>query len=172
MIYIVTSGCYSDYDINAVFKNEDKAKACCQCHPDTRIEEWELFDDNIYTPFNIVRIGMCIRSDGTNNIHFTFETLSKEDDEFLMLNFDSVSVYSNQTEINLRRLLPQNYNKEMVEKKYTKVFYDLIPEIKYILSEFDLRNKDIINNWEKYEYVKKNIKEYIEGKFGIETETV
>lgn len=172
MIYIVTSGCYSDYSIDAVFQNRDKAKAYCRCHPDAEIEEWELLDDNIYTPFNMVRIRMCIRLDGTNDIYFEFQTLSKEDDEFYMSNSDSVSAYSQQIEIHLRRLLPQNYDKEMVEKKYTKAFYDLVPEIKYILSELDLRGKDVLTNWEEYEYAEKCVKEYIAGKFGIETESV
>ena len=72
MIYIVTSGCYSDYGIDAVFQNRDKAEAYCQCHPDTEIEEWEFFDGNTYTPFNVVKISMHIRLNGTNDIYFKF----------------------------------------------------------------------------------------------------
>lgn len=172
MIYIVTSGCYSDYGIDAVFQNRDKAEAYCQCHPDTEIEEWEFFDGNTYTPFNVVKISMHIRLNGTNDIYFKFKTLSKEDNEFYMSNLDFVSAYSQQIEIHLRRLLPQNYDKEMVEKKYTKAFYDLVPEIKYILSELELRGKDVLTNWEEYECAKKCVKEYIAGKFGIETESI
>ena len=37
MIYIVTSGDYSDYMIEAVFQRQDKAEAYCKCHPDSRI---------------------------------------------------------------------------------------------------------------------------------------
>lgn len=172
MIYIVTSGCYSDYGIDAVFQNRDKAEAYCRCHPNTEIEEWELLDDNIYTPFNMVMIRMCIHLDGANDIYFKFQTLSKEDDKFYMSNSDFVLEYSQRIEIHLRRLLPQNYDKEIVEKKYTKVFHDLVPEIKCILSEFDLPGNNILANREKYKYAKKYIEEYIEGKFGIETESI
>ena len=171
MIYIVTSGCYSDYGIDAVFQNRDKEEAYCRCHPDTEIEEWEFFDDNIYTPFNIVRILMRIYSDGDNKVYFCFRTLSKEDVGFYLSNQDSVSVYSNHIAINLRRLLPQNYE-ETIRKKYKKVFYDLIPEIKYILSKLDLPGNNILTNRGKYKYAKKCIEEYIEGKFGIETESI
>lgn len=69
MIYIVTSGCYSDYGIDAVFQNRDKAEAYCRCHTDTEIEEWEFFDGNTYTPFNVVKISMHIRLNGTNDIY-------------------------------------------------------------------------------------------------------
>lgn len=172
MIYIVTSGCYSDYGIDAVFQNRDKAKDYCRCHPNAEIEEWQFFDDNIYTPFNIVRILMRIYSNGDNNVYFDFGTLSKEDDGCYMSNRNSVSMYSNHIEIHLRRLLPQNYDEEIIREKYKKVFYDLFPEIKYILSELGVFSKDDFNNWEEYKYVKKYIEEYIEGKFGIETESI
>lgn len=39
MIYIVTSGEYSDYSIDAVFQDKNKAEAYCKCHPDAEIEE-------------------------------------------------------------------------------------------------------------------------------------
>lgn len=172
MVYIVTSGCYSDYGIDAVFQNRDKAEAYCQCHPDAEIEEWEFFDGNTYTPFNVVKISMHIRLSGTNDIYFKFKTLSKEDYKFDMFNSDSVAIYSQQIVIYLKRLLPQNYDEEIIRGKYTKVFYDLIPEIKYIVSELDLCGKDKMTNWEKYEYAKECIEKYVEGKFGIETESI
>ena len=49
-IYIITSGCYSDYMIEQVFLNEEKAKSYCKFHTDCRIEEFENYDDNYIIP--------------------------------------------------------------------------------------------------------------------------
>lgn len=42
-VYIVTSGCYSDYHIDAVLETRKQAEAYCALHPseDQEIEEWE-----------------------------------------------------------------------------------------------------------------------------------
>lgn len=45
-IYIVTSGCYSDYSIEAVFTTQDKANDYVQQHgTDYNIEEYELDEE-------------------------------------------------------------------------------------------------------------------------------
>lgn len=48
-IYIATSGCYSDYSIDAVFTDRKKAEMYCAIHNqvDQDIEEWETEDDSI-----------------------------------------------------------------------------------------------------------------------------
>lgn len=48
-VYIVTSGCYSDYTIDAVFTDKKKAEMYCAMHPsnDQEIEEWETEDASI-----------------------------------------------------------------------------------------------------------------------------
>jgi len=48
-VYIVTSGCYSDYSIDAVFTDRKKAEMYCAIHnvEDQDIEEWETEDDSI-----------------------------------------------------------------------------------------------------------------------------
>lgn len=55
-VYIVTAGDYSDYHIEAVFKDREKAEAYCKYHKDCEIEDFGFSDDNIYTIFNYVRI--------------------------------------------------------------------------------------------------------------------
>lgn len=40
-IYVVTSGCYSDYHIEAVYTDEDKAKAYANLHSDRTVEKYE-----------------------------------------------------------------------------------------------------------------------------------
>lgn len=173
MIYIVTSGEYSDYSIDAVFQDKNKAEAYCKCHPNAEIEEWEFFDDNIYTPYNVVRIDMDILSKDDNRISFRFETLSKEDDDYYMVNKDAVTVYNTcHIKITLIRMLPQNYDKESIKNKYTKVFYDLIPEIKYIISDMEFCDDLLGQGYEQRTYASRLVKDFIAGKFGIETESV
>ena len=173
MIYIVTSGEYSDYSIDAVFQDENKAEAYCKCHPNAEIEEWELFDDNIYTPFNVVNIHMDILENNGKRIYFKFQTLSKEDANYYMTNNDSVTVYSsNHINIHLIRMLPQNYDKENIENKYTKVFYDLISEIRYLVSDTGLSSDVMKITYDQRQYVTQLVTEFVAGKFGIEAESV
>ena len=172
MIYIVTSGDYSDYSIDAVFQDKNKAEAYCKCHPDAGIEEWEFFDDNIYTPYNVVCIDMDI-SGNAKKIYFNFQTLSKEDADYYMANQNRVTVYDAQhISLYLIRILPKNYNKENIKDKYTKVFYDLIPEIKYAISDMGLSNDFMKDDYDKRQDAAQLVKEFIAGKFGIETESV
>lgn len=42
MIFVITSGDYSDYGIVRLFQNKKDAKRYAYIHPDARIEEWEL----------------------------------------------------------------------------------------------------------------------------------
>lgn len=55
-IYIVTSGCYSDYSIEAVFTTQDKANDYVQQHgTDYRIEEYEL-DEEVTRQVQVWRV--------------------------------------------------------------------------------------------------------------------
>lgn len=55
-IYIVTSGCYSDYSIEAVFTTQDKANDYVQQHgTDYRIEEYEL-DEEVTKQVQVWRV--------------------------------------------------------------------------------------------------------------------
>ena len=90
-----------------------------------------------------------------------------------MLNRDYATVYDAQhISLHLIRILPKNYNKENIKDKYTKVFYDLIPEIKYAISDMGLSNDFMKNNYDQRQYAAQLVKDFITGKFGIETESV
>lgn len=45
-IYVITSGEYSDYHIDAIFLNEEKAEEYIRLYPNCVIEEYEPFDDD------------------------------------------------------------------------------------------------------------------------------
>lgn len=160
-VYIVTSGEYSYYHIEAVFKNKSKAETYCSCHRNCEIEEYDFSDNEIYTTFNIVSIEFKINH-GRDEINFNFEQLAK-DCCYTERNYDYVSVSNrNHIYISLTRLLPNNYNEQAIRDKYTKVYQDLKAEILYMVSEHDF------STYEKVSQCNKDIKEFIKGKFGIE----
>lgn len=166
-IYIVTSGSYSDYHIEAVFKDKAKAEAYCKCHEDCEIEVFNFSDDNIYTIFNYVRIQYNIYLDekSDDKLYVHFGRLSKEDNGWYHKNDVSVSVYDgDRLTIILNRKLPEVYDEDEIKEKYTKVLYDLRAEIKYMLYEQDTRSFD------ERKIAANNILKTIESKFGIEKE--
>lgn len=135
-IYIVTSGEYSDYHINAVFKDENKAKAYCECHEDCEIEEYGFNDDNIYTPFNVVRIQCSYRNWWmASRPSFSFKIRAEEDETYMRENKSYVQMYGSNIDLIIIRRLPEKYNEDFIREKYTKVCHDIMSEIKYMLEE-------------------------------------
>lgn len=159
-IYIVTSSCYSDYRIEAVFKDRTKAEHYCTCHEDCEIEEYGFSDGKIFTPAEsvVVNCNFYNAKDREDKITFTFKHLSKEDHEFYMENKNLVDVYSNDwANIRLYRRLPDNYDEEKIKQKYTKVFRDLQSGIHYMLTKSDC------SSFDKRMVVAENIRNYIKG---------
>lgn len=164
--YIVTSEDDLDYYINAVFLNEEKAKAYCDCHKNCEIEEYDLSDGNTYTTFNTVWIQYDVYLDKrqSKDPDFDFAKVAKEDTLYKDENGVYVIVYDDFTTISLRRKLPDIYDEEEIRHKYTKEFYDLRAEIKHMLLQQDT------SAYEKQQEAAKNILEAIKDKFGIEKE--
>ena len=162
-VYIVTSGSYSDYCIEAVFKDKSKAEVYCSCHRNCEIEEYNFSDNDILTPFNSVVIRFNIIKGQEEGINFQFQHLAKEDAIFYTKNSDSVNVYDKEwMTIILYRRLPDNYDETTIREKYTKVYQDLKAEILYMMSEHDC------SSFKNRKKCSKDIEEYIKGKFGIE----
>ena len=163
-LYVVTAGCYSDYHIEAIFKDKSKAEFYCTCHEDCGIEDWTLDDDRVFTPFESVIINFDIYKDKNreDRVSFRFRHLAKEDANWYMENRESVSVYDSWISICLWRRLPNNYDEEKIRQKYTKVYQDLRSEILYLVSESDC------STYEKRKVVDENLRKYLEGRFGIE----
>lgn len=165
IIYVVTAGCYSDYHIEAVFKDKSNAEYYCTCHEDCEIEEYGLSDDNVFTPFESVIINFEIYQDKNreDRVNFRFRHLAKEDAKWYMKNRESVGVYDNGwVSICLCRRLPNNYDEEKIRNKYTKAYQDLRSEILYLVSESDC------STYDKRKVVNENLQKYIEKRFGIE----
>lgn len=166
ILYVVTAGSFSDYHIEAIFKNKSKAELYCACHEDCGIEEYSFSDDNVFTPFESVVIKFRIyKEERKDQINFRFRHLAKEDAEGYLKNEEAVDVYRDGSiSIYLWRKLPNNYDEDKIRKKYTKVYQDLRAELLYFVSESDY------STFEKMKEVKNNLTKYIEGRFGIETD--
>lgn len=58
-VYIVSGGSYSDYHIKRIFLNKEKAEAYMKVCGDSdlnELEEFELSDDEIFTPVYYIKI--------------------------------------------------------------------------------------------------------------------
>lgn len=166
ILYVVTAGSFSDYHIEAIFKDKSKAELYCACHEDCEIEEYSFSDDNVFTPFESVVINFGIyKEERKDRINFEFRHLAKEDAEEYLDNEEAVHVYKDGSiSIYIWRKLPNNYNEDKIRQKYTKVYQDLRGELLYLVSESDC------STFEKMKEVENNLTKYIEGRFGIETD--
>lgn len=165
-VYVVTAGSYSDYHIEAVFKDRAKAEAYCNCHLGCQIEDFGFSDDNVYTIFNYVDIEYIIEfnKDVNDRLGIEFGRLTKEDDDCYNKNDASVSVLNCAVVINITRKLPEVYDEDKIREKYTKILHDLRAEVEYMLSEQDT------SSCEKTRIAEDNILKAIKSKFEFEKE--
>lgn len=135
-VFIVTSGSYSAYHIDAVFKDKEKAELYCRCHEDCEIEEYEFNDGKIYTSFNAVRVQCEYRNWWmSNRPSVKFVTRSEEDETYMKENKSYVNIYNSYISLVIIRRLSKKYDKDAIIDKYTKVCQDIMSEIKYMLEE-------------------------------------
>ena len=162
-VFVITSGCYSDYHIEAIFKSREKAEAYCQCHKDCEIEEYEFNDDKIYTPFNAVRIQCEYRNWWmTDRPSIRFVTRSEEDETYMKESKSYLNVYNNYVSLVIIRRLPKQYDKDVIIDKYTKVCQDIMSEIKYMLEESGYYSLDL--SYEARREIENNINTAINEK--------
>lgn len=140
-IYIVTSGIYSNYHIEAVFMNKDKAKAYCDCHENCDIEEFDFSDDKIYTAFNYVSIQCAYRFDQEQEINtsFYFGRLAEEDSDWTSGAIATVDD-NNRLTLIVNKKLSEEYDDNKIKNEYLDIFNDLKTDIKQMLSEQDTRS--------------------------------
>ena len=164
MIYVVTAGSYSDYHIEACFKDKEKAELYCKCHEDCEIEEYDFNDDNIYTPFDAVRV-QCRYSNWwmKERPYVRFVTRAEEDENYYKNNKSYINVYSDFVDLVIIRRLPKEYDKDAITSKYTKVCQDIMAEVKYLLEESGYsRNMD----YKQRQEIENNINAAINEKIG------
>lgn len=144
-VYIITSGSYSDYGIDRVFLKKEKAKEFIKLYTNCEIEEYETSDDKLdigkYRVYEYLHIEYTDKNYSNKE---NFYTCIQQDNnlEYPNLN-DYLVVYksyyhSDNNNICINKLLPDNYTKEDIDKikeKYLKICRDYISEIKAYVSE-------------------------------------
>ena len=133
-IYVVTSGSYSDYCIEKIFINKDKAEYFSKWCRDSQVEEYETSDEDIVAPGYKVSFNYDFSGNKPPYIN-----IQKSITAFTHSSLNGFSVSGN-------RFIPAiNYKgDDYTKEKYTKVCYDLSAQIKQWLNEG--LNEDQIND--------------------------
>lgn len=153
-VYIVSSGCYSDYAIDRVFLDRENAEKYIKLtdnHWDScRIEEYDTDDNKEFT--EIVYIdGEYIKgsqsSSDKDRIEVKIKRTNTLDDteENVKQNYFYQSDYFGKQIIIRRVINNNNFDEEKIIKKYKKVLYDLMVQIEYLMSTG--WNKNMIQKW-------------------------
>lgn len=150
-IYIVTSGSYSDYGIDAVFTDKEKAEHYAEWKYDARVEIYDTDEvDDVEEVYYVDVTGQCI--DGK----FLAPDVRVEKRDYELQNHNTfVQDYYDNDVLNLRivrYIKNNNYTEEYLRSKYEKVYYDMAAIIKYNLidgaSVYDIHK---LINYENYD---------------------
>ena len=143
-VYIVTTGSYSDYSIHRCFLDKEMALkyiSVSNCLDINDLEEYDL-DDNIeFKPVEYVEITYGGKPNSFYDGQLKLKINNGNNIEFYARNG-----LSSDGRIVLTRLLPDNYDIDVVESKYLKVCQDLSAKIKSLLEIEGWDNK-MIQDW-------------------------
>ena len=150
-IYIVSAGSYSDYHIEKLFSNKDKAEEYADWLEDSNdVEEYEVDDITEYKKYYKIIVNIKYHDNG--KCDFTYHTCKTVDNwcakgdtsisDYHKYNGDYISLYLN------RLVESQNYNEEFYKNKYTKAAYDLLATVRQKISEgFNTRDiNELLNS--------------------------
>lgn len=140
-VYIVTSGCYSDYGIEACFTTKEKAqeyinnskKTKDYSYSDIGIEEYEL--DGKTDIVNVIHVFMTYTSPFSKNKHD--ENIDVRVDETVECDafkyWGKAEIYGADCEIlKIKRIANPNKDIEEEKKRVIKIAYDTVKRIKYL----------------------------------------
>jgi len=137
-VYIVTSGCYSDYSIERVFLDKEKAEKYVSVshRNDMSVEEYDITDLNVELE-NIKNINEVIYRYNVKTgkeISISFNNINNIDFKV----YTCVSEYHHINELILglyiKRQLRENETEEQATERIIKIAQDISAEIKYELS--------------------------------------
>lgn len=166
-IYILTSGKYSEYTIEKVFKTKEMAQRYMDNYSGYNCDEMEIeeyyFEDEEVEKMEIFEYVEARFKHNyiSNETFFEFEILKSNslyDDNIDNINnisiFDFKSSHFNFHEINIRitkNINQINYNKEKLKEKFNKIMLDMFAEIKS-LKEIEQWTDEMIKEYfiEKY----------------------
>lgn len=128
-VYIVTRGCYSDYYIDKVFTDKDKAEEYRKwCYDANDLEIYDTEDDLQFKKYYKIIVNYSVNDDGRNK-EPTINIRRCNSDE-IYENYTSVSDMHRygrtHIDICIVRFIPEeNWNEEFYRNKYTKAIYDI-----------------------------------------------
>ena len=138
-IYIVTCGEYSDYYIDKVFTDKEKAEEYRKWRPESNeVEEYDTEDDCVIDKY--YKIVVDYRTYDYNrfeNPNVRIERCNSKRKGYVHVSDYHKRCYTNQhTQIVLVRYISEaNWNEEFYTQRYTKAVYDLMAQAKQLLSE-------------------------------------
>lgn len=136
-VYVVTSGVYSDYGIEKVFLDKEKAEHYAQWGYGRRVEVYNSSDDyKVNEVYKIVVNGNIAQNhivlDPTISIYET----DRHFDDSIYFHTSWHSTINDVYAFGFTKYISNdNYDKEFLYNKYKKAYYDLANIIKYHLSE-------------------------------------
>lgn len=151
--YIVTSGSYSDYTIERVFLDKEKAekyiKLCDNAFDEPVIEEYDTDDNKIIDEIVYVE-GRHYKNQKSSFKNKEMDvsikrTNSLDDDPCEIKRNWFNKNYDGSYSLSIRRVLNGNFDEEKIIKKYEKVLYDLMAQVEYLITTgWDVR---MIQEW-------------------------
>ena len=132
-VYIVTSGTYSDYMIQKIFLDKDKAEEYRKWLPDSNdVEEYDTSDDDIIEKKYKVRIDLKWYPNKEEKLIARSWKDCESD-----YNYNWYSNYSDIWEelTVVRTVSGENFNEEFWKDKLTKHIYDLKAYVEYLKVE-------------------------------------
>lgn len=138
-IYIVTCGSYSDYYIDKVFTDRDKAEEYRKWCPDANeLEEYDTEDDCVIDKYYKIVVDYCVYDyNRFEKPNVRIERCHSKCKGYVHVSDYREVYYSNKyTKICLIRYISEaNWNEEFYKARYTKAVYDLMAQAKQLLSE-------------------------------------
>ena len=129
-VYIVTCGSYSDYHINKVFTDKDKAEEYRKwCYDANDVEVYDTEDNFEFTKFYHVIINYRNNDNGRNSeptVNIERCTHERRCNNYTSFS-DSHRYGGRYVDIYISRYIPEeNWNEEFYKNKYIKAAYDLM----------------------------------------------
>lgn len=147
-IYVVTSGTYSDYCIQRVFLNKEKAEEYRLWLRDANeVEEYDTSDDVLIEKKYHVYVELRWYPDKSEKIN-----VSAFKDTESNSNYQIYTDYNSWEQISISRIVnAENYDEQYWKDKITKIAYDLRADVEYLKAEgFSYKQiRDEIYNYNK-----------------------
>lgn len=154
-VYLISSGSYSDYNIERIFLSKEKAEAYMKvsdCNYLNEIEEFELSDDKIFTPCHYINITYYLNNTKPYYVkdiyNFKITTSNTEETTIEYMKTITYSDIGNEYLTIHRPIFSQFFDENYLKQKYKKVCEDLETQIKS-LKDIEGWNKKMIDEWLK-----------------------